>query len=403
MSPTGDLAARLPLIDVVVVAAGSSRRMAGQDKLEARVGHRSLLSWSIASFADLAEVDRIVVVTAPDRAERLRLAGWLPDRVSAVVPGGARRQESVAAAIRHLGAEDGPGRDRSGRVVLVHDGARPVVTRELIRRVAAAAEAHGAAIPVVPIAETVKQIRGAFVEATVDRAALALAQTPQGLRRSLLEEAYRRFPAEGPETWTDEAALLEACTIPVHAVAGDPGNIKVTVPADLARVRAVLTGPEAPRIGLGQDSHPFGPSQPLVLGGVVLPGAPRLLGHSDGDVALHAIADALLGAAALGDLGRMFPADARTPRGVGSDELLRGVVDRLAAEGLRAVSVDLTIVGARPRFGARLDEMRSAIEALLGLRPGHVNVKASSGNLTGPEGAGRAISARAVAVVEPIR
>jgi 2-C-methyl-D-erythritol 2,4-cyclodiphosphate synthase len=138
---------------------------------------------------------------------------------------------------------------------------------------------------------------------------------------------------------------------------------------------------------------------PLVLGGVEIAGAPRLHGHSDGDVALHAVADALLGAAGLGDLGRLFPADDRTPQGVASGSLLREVVARLDGAGLRAASVDVTIIGARPRLGTRLDAMRAAIAGLLGLEEGAVNVKASSGNLAGDEGAGRSISARAVATV----
>lgn len=153
------------------------------------------------------------------------------------------------------------------------------------------------------------------------------------------------------------------------------------------------------RVGFGHDGHGFGPGEPLRLGGVEIAGAPRLHGHSDGDVALHALADALLGAAGLGDLGRLFPADQRTPRGIASSELLRTVVDRLAGLDLRAVSVDLTIVAGRPRLGTRLDDMRAAIAELLGLPAGQVNVKASTGNLDGAEGAGRAISARAVAVI----
>jgi 2-C-methyl-D-erythritol 2,4-cyclodiphosphate synthase len=209
---------------------------------------------------------------------------------------------------------------------------------------------------------------------------------------------------------------LEAARIPVHAISGEPTNLKVTVPADLARVAAALGAPipgpgtsapfgpaEAPvRIGLGTDSHPFGPGEPLVLGGVEIDG-PRLHGHSDGDVALHAVADALLGAAGLGDLGRLFPADASTPRGVASTKLLAAVVDRVRAAGHAPTSVDLTIVGARPRLAPHLDAMRDAIAVVLGVAPGAVDVKASTGNLAGMEGAGRGISAQAIAVVEASR
>jgi 2-C-methyl-D-erythritol 2,4-cyclodiphosphate synthase len=153
------------------------------------------------------------------------------------------------------------------------------------------------------------------------------------------------------------------------------------------------------RVGFGMDSHPFGPGEPLRLGGIEIPGGPRLHGHSDGDVALHAIADALLGAAAMGDLGRLFPADDRTPRGIASSDLLREVVAHLGEAGWRAGSIDLTLVGARPRLGAALDAMRDAIALLVGLDASAVGMKASSGNLIGDEGAGRAISAHAVVTI----
>ena len=203
--------------------------------------------------------------------------------------------------------------------------ARPLVSAELVERVAAAATRHGAAIPVVPVTDTLKRVRGDRVEATVDRADLVAAQTPQGARIDLFEAAFERLPPAGPATWTDEAALLEACTIPVHVVPGDPRNLKVTVPDDLARVRTALSGSPAVRLGFGHDSHPFGPGGPLRLGGIAFEGAPRLAGHSDGDVALHAVADALLGGAALGDLGRHFPASAATPEGIASGDLLTAV------------------------------------------------------------------------------
>jgi len=159
---------------------------------------------------------------------------------------------------------------------------------------------------------------------------------------------------------------------------------------------------DGPRVGLGVDSHPFGPGEPLRLGGIEITGAPRLYGHSDGDVALHALADALLGGAGLGDLGRLFPADTRTPEGVASTELVRDVVTRLAAAGWRAATADVTIVGARPRLGDRLDEMCAAIAALLGVEAVAVSVKASTGNLSGDPGAGRGILAEAIATLVPL-
>jgi 2-C-methyl-D-erythritol 4-phosphate cytidylyltransferase / 2-C-methyl-D-erythritol 2,4-cyclodiphosphate synthase len=388
-----------PPADVVVVAAGASRRMGGTDKQLAPVGGRPLLAWTLDAVAASLHVDRVVLVTAPGRVEAFAAAPWLPARVSAVVAGGVTRGTSVAAGVRHLAAVDPDGADRP---VLVHDGARPLVSPSLVSAVAEAVARFGAAIPVLSVTETIKRVGEGRVLETVDRSVLAAAQTPQGARRRLLLEAWAAFPPDGERQFTDEAALLEACTIPVYAIPGELTNLKVTLPDDLYRVEQALA-PVAVRVGFGHDSHPFGPGTGLRLGGLEIDGAPRLAGHSDGDVALHAVADALLGAAGMGDLGRLFPSDARTPRGIASEALLREVVARLATAGLRPSGVDLVIIGARPRLGSRLDAMRDAVAALLGLPATSVNVKASSGNLAGDDGAGRSMSARAVATVEGTR
>ena len=422
-------------IEAVVVAAGSSSRMGGLDKLDAELDGRSVLRWSIEALAS-AGVGRMVVVTAPARLAELAAASWLPIQVVAVVAGGARRQDSVAAGVAALAeAAGGPsagGATRSKRdtlapkgriagdpVILVHDAARPLASPALIRAVAAATASHGAAIPVLPVTETLKRLDGDRVGATVDRKDVVAAQTPQGVRRSLLDRAYATYPPDGPETWTDEASLLEACRIAVHAIPGEATNLKVTVPVDLERAQAMLDHGLVPglapgrsaipndsqglgRVGLGTDSHPFGPGEPLVLGGLRFEGVPRLTGHSDGDVALHAVADALLGAAGLGDLGGLFPADSRTPAGIDSRILLSRVAEKVRAAGWRPVNVDMTIVAARPRLGNVLPSMAAGIASILGLDPAAVNVKASTGNLEGPEGAGRSISASAIVWLAPL-
>ena len=425
-------------VEAVVVAAGSSSRMGGLDKLDADLCGRTVLRRSIDTLVG-AGVERIVVVTAPGRVAAIAAADWLPDPVVAVVAGGTRRQESVAAGIAALGEADvGSGEAVAGAsseigtatddpVILIHDAARPLASSGLVQAVAAAAAAHGSAIPVVTVVETLKRIDGEMITGTVDRSGMAAAQTPQGVRRSLLERAYAAWPPDGPETWTDEASLLEACRIPVHAIGGERTNLKVTVPADLELARTMLDGglvPGAPaglphagtgavdvssagipgpvRVGHGLDSHPFGPGGPLLLGGIRIDGAPRLVGHSDGDVALHAVAEALLGAAGMGDLGRLFPSDSRTPAGIDSRTLLRTVGERVRDAGWRVVNVDLTIVAARPRLGSLLPEMARAIAGALQLEPAAVNVKASTGNLGGPEGAGRSVTASAVALLRSV-
>jgi len=384
-------------VDVVIVAAGASQRMAGRDKLTALIGGRPLLAWTVDALARTPEVERIVLVSTPERIAEWTAAAWLHPAVVAMVAGGRRRQESVFAGVSALDAAD-------ERVILVHDGARPAVRPALVAAVAAAATTHGAAIPVVGIAETVKRVEHGRVLETIERAGLALAQTPQAARAGLLRAAWQRFPPGDARTFTDEAALLEAARIPVHAIDGDATNIKVTVPDDLDRAaELLLRGPvpaRMPRVGFGSDGHPFGPGGPLRLGGIEVPGAPRLHGHSDGDVAIHAVADALLGAAGLGDLGGIFPSGPETPRGIAGSVLLAEVLDRVRAAGNEPRSLDVTIVGARPGLSGRLDAMREAIAALVGLPSDRVDVKASTGNLDGMEGAGRGISAHAVAVLE---
>ncbi|HLA16101.1 MAG TPA: 2-C-methyl-D-erythritol 2,4-cyclodiphosphate synthase [Candidatus Limnocylindrales bacterium] len=386
-------------VDAVVVAAGASRRMGGLDKLAVRVGGRQLLGLTVEAVRRSPLVERVVVVVAADRVDDV--ARDLGDLATMVVAGGQRRHESVAAgldALVRIDAEIGSEAFTAGRerVVLVHDGARPLVTRGLVEAVALAAEREGAAIPVLPVSDTIKSVEGTRVSGTVDRTGLMAAQTPQGMRRGLLLDAFARFPPDGPLEWTDEAALLEACGIAVHVVPGGAENLKVTVPEDLAVVARAI-GSTGVRIGIGRDSHPFGPGEPLILAGIEIAGAPRLYGHSDGDVALHAVADALLGAAGLPDLGRHFPADASTPVGVDSGSLLASAIAAVAGAGWMPAAVDVTIVGSRPRLTAYLDRMRGSLADRLGIDPSAVSVKASSGNLSGDEGAGRAMSALAIA------
>lgn len=365
--------------------------MGGRDKLAIDLRGRPLLAWTLEAIRAAGIVRRLVLVTAAERVEGLRSRAWLSGWDAELISGGQRRQESVAAGIERCEAD----------VVLVHDAARPLVSPGLVRLVAERARSDGAALPVTSIGETVKRLEGERVAGTLPRDGLATAQTPQGVRRALLLAAYRHHDPYGPRTFTDEASLLEAVGVPVTAVPGEPTNIKVTRPEDVAMAEGFIAarlGP--PRVGLGTDSHPFGPEDGLRLGGLVIREAPRLHGHSDGDVVLHAVADALLGAAGLGDLGRLFPAGDPITRGIASAALLERTLEEVAAAGYRPISLDLTITGARPRLGgARLDEIRDRVAELLGLEPGSVGVKASTGNWSGPEGAGRAVSASVVVTI----
>ncbi len=382
-----------PAAAVVVVAAGASRRMGGMDKLQLPLAGRPLLAWTLDAVAAARSVRQLIVVVAPGRVRDVRQQPWLRRLDAQVVEGRDRRQGSVAAGVEAAAAE----------VVLVHDGARPLVTPKLVDAVAAAAARHGAAIPVVPVVESLRCVDGERVVGSVERDGVYAAQTPQGARRELLLEAFAANDPAGPRTFTDEAAFLQASGIPVTTVPGEASNLKVTLPADAEIANALLAARRgAPRAGHGWDSHPFGPEDGLALGGIVIGEAPRMHGHSDGDAVLHAVADALLGATSLGDIGRLFPPGRVETRGIPSSLLVRDVVRRVSEVGWRPAALDVTITAARPRFGsARLDSMRVALAELLGLPTDAVGIKATTANLAGPEGAGLAISASALVTVVP--
>jgi 2-C-methyl-D-erythritol 4-phosphate cytidylyltransferase/2-C-methyl-D-erythritol 2,4-cyclodiphosphate synthase len=387
---------RTAFADAVVVAAGASRRMGGIDKLDVSLAGRPLLAWSVEAMAAAASVGGVVVVVAADRVDALRGTDWLARTGARVVAGGQNRSESVLAGVRASDAE----------VVLVHDGARPLASPALADAVARAALTHGAAIPVTPVVDSLKSVDGQAVTGAIEREGLAAAQTPQGARRALLLEA---FAAAGGHPFSDEAGLLHAHGVEVATVPGEVANIKITRPDDLELVRGVavaratavgLAGGAFAPTGLGQDSHQFGRHDGLWLGGLLIADAPRLHGHSDGDVALHAVATALLSAAGSGDLGRLFPSDDMGTAGSASAELLRAALAQAAAAGWSPSSVQLSLLGARPRLGgARLEAMRVSIAGLLGIDSAAVSVTASSGNLIGAEGGGRAISATALVSV----
>lgn len=368
--------------DAVVVAAGSSRRMGGQDKLDADLAGRPVLRWAVESLAGAPEVATVIIVTSADRLAALRAIDWLEPLEVRVVAGGRRRQDSVAAGVRAATAE----------LVLVHDAARPFVSAGLVSRVVDGVQQHGAAIPVLPIVDALKRVERGRITGVGERTGLFRAQTPQGARRDLLLAAVAAHAA-GAEEIPDEADLLARNGVAVHTVEGEVTNIKLTLPEDLALAQRLAGSGSSQRVALGSDSHPFGPGDGLRLGGLHIDDAPQLHGHSDGDVVLHALCDGLLAAAGLGDLGRLFPSDERSSSGIDSRILVAEVMARVVQAGLTAESIDVTILGARPRLGGRrLDAMAASIASLVGLTPGRVSVKAATGNLSGEEGAGRVIS-----------
>ncbi len=369
-----------------ILAAGGAGLRAGEAKQWATVGGETVLRRAARVLAASGVVDEIVAVVPA--GEEARGAADLRglDVPARTVAGGAARADSVRAGLEALG-------DVS--VVLVHDAARPFATPALARAVAEAAAARGAALAAVRATDTVKRGEGDRVAETLDRRVLWLAQTPQGFRAPLLRRAFASAGASAAEA-TDECQLVERLGEEVALVPGEPGNFKITGPDDLARARSLVE--PAVAMGVGYDVHAFAPGRKLILGGVEFEGD-GLLGHSDADICAHALCDAVLGAAGLGDIGRHFPDTDPRWKGVSSLQLLREVAGKARVQGWAVGNCDVTLAARRPKIAPRAEEMRARLAEALGVSPAQVNVKATTGEGLGFVGRGEGIAAHAVALL----
>jgi 2-C-methyl-D-erythritol 4-phosphate cytidylyltransferase/2-C-methyl-D-erythritol 2,4-cyclodiphosphate synthase len=374
-------------LDAIVLAAGRGLRLGGETpKQYLPLGGRTVVARALDAFLDHPRVRRTLLVHAAGDEGALEAAAGAA-RIARVrlVVGGATRQESVAAALAALAA-DPP------RHVLVHDAARPFASAALVARVADALAGADAAIPAVPVADTLKRVEGGRVAGTVDRTHLAQAQTPQGFSYPALVAAHE---AAG-QAATDDAALMEAAGVRVAVVAGERENFKITTADDLAAARAAL--PPVPVVGQGFDVHRLEPGGTLHIGGLALDAGMHLAGHSDADVALHALTDALLGAIADGDIGHHFPPSDPAWKGAASDRFLRFAAERAHAAG-EIAHLDLTIVCERPKIGPLREAMRARIAAIAGVEVARVAVKATTTERLGFTGRGEGIAAMAAATV----
>lgn len=369
---------------------------AGVNKAFLLLGGEPVLVWAARAFQQSPSVSEIVIVAREGEEERcLSLARRHGlDKVRAVVTGGAERQDSVARGLAAVSA--------GCELVAVHDAARPLVTPTTVEEAVAAARLWGAACVALPASDTVKVAdEEGFVARTLPRQLVWLAQTPQVFRREILREAFRAAAERGLRT-TDEASLVEALGVRVRLVRGSPANIKLTEPADLHMLEGLLAGgwPGGARVGLGYDVHPLAPGRPLVLGGVPIPWEMGLAGNTDADVVVHALIDALLGAAGLGDIGGFFPPDDERYRGADSLALLRQVAAVLGDRGWRVGNADVTVLAQEPRLAPFLPEMARLLGQALGA-DGRVNVKAARGEGLGFVGRGEGMAAHAVVLLWP--
>lgn len=377
--------------DAIIVAAGRGTRL-GTDlpKQYLPLGARTVLARTLDAFLDHAAIRHVVVVIGAGDEPRLGEALADRPRTFEMVIGGATRQASVANGLAALAASADP-----PQRVLVHDSARPFVSPDIIARVASALDGADAVIPAIPVADTLKRVEGDAVGHTVDRAGLVQVQTPQGFAFAPLCRAHAASDPAA-QTATDDAALIEAQGGRVVTVAGERANFKITTEDDLVSAHAAL--PTLPVVGQGFDVHRLEPGGPLILGGLTLDVPMHLKGHSDADVALHAITDALFGAVADGDIGHHFPPSDPKWRGAASDQFLAYAAERVRKVGTVA-HIDLTIICERPKIGPYRDAMRERIAGIVGVAPGAVSVKATTTEQLGFTGRGEGIAAQASATI----
>jgi 2-C-methyl-D-erythritol 4-phosphate cytidylyltransferase/2-C-methyl-D-erythritol 2,4-cyclodiphosphate synthase len=381
-------------VAVVVVAAGKGTRVGGDTpKQFRRIGDEIMLRRTLVTFVDAPKVGLVQPVIRPEDCGLFE-AATTKLTILPPAPGGATRQASVRAGLEALAP-------RKPDIVLVHDAARPFATAALVARAIEATQATGAAVPGLPVTDTVKSVDAhGFVEATLDRSTLRTIQTPQGFAFAPLLAAHRRAAAERREDFTDDAALAEWAGMKVSVFEGEPGNIKITSAEDFVRAEAMQVANLGDvRTGTGIDVHAFGPGDHVMLGGVRIPHRQALSGHSDADVGLHALTDAILGALADGDIGAHFPPSDPQWKGAASDRFLKFAVERVKARGGRIAHLDLTLVCEAPKIGPHRDAMREKIAALAGLALDRVAVKATTSEKLGFTGRGEGIAAYATATV----
>ncbi|MDR3590114.1 MAG: 2-C-methyl-D-erythritol 4-phosphate cytidylyltransferase [Negativicutes bacterium] len=383
----------------IVAAAGSGTRMeTGINKVFVPLLGRPILLHSVEALAACPEVDDLIVVVAPGeeaQAEEL-LTGARLSKGWKVVPGGSQRQYSIANALRTVPEACG--------IILIHDGARPLIDQTAVGLAVAAARDCGAAGVAVPVKDTIKTVDPAgFIAATPERSTLWAIQTPQVFEAGLLRRAYAEA-ARDDFLATDDAALVERLGVRVKIVQGSYRNLKITTPEDLVVAEALLRKEAGTmiRVGMGYDVHRLVPGRKLILGGLDLPFELGLEGHSDADVLLHAIKDALLGAAALGDIGRHFPDSDPAYKGASSLKLLEEVGRLLAARGWRANNIDAVVVAEKPKLAPYIPAMNANIAAALGLAPEQVNVKATTTEGLGFTGRKEGIAAYAMVSIQGV-
>jgi 2-C-methyl-D-erythritol 4-phosphate cytidylyltransferase/2-C-methyl-D-erythritol 2,4-cyclodiphosphate synthase len=377
-------------VSAILAAGGRGLRLGhSQPKQLLEIAGRPILERSVSLLQEHPDVDEVIVALPEELVQDPPAYLLNASKPLRVVAGGARRQDSVAAAFRLV--------SERADVVVIHDAARPFASSGLVARTIAAAAESGAALAALGARDTVKQVAGDVVRATLDRQTIYLAQTPQAFRREVLRDA---LAVTGDAT--DEAALAERAGHTVRIVEGEASNIKVTTSEDLIIAEAIGRGGKPARTGragMGYDLHRFVEGRPFILGGVTIPFERGLAGHSDADAVCHAVTDAILGAAGAGDIGRHFSDTDPRWKGASSIDLLRRAVEVVHAEGLDVGNVDATVIVERPKLAPYIDQMRANLAAVLGVSIDRVSIKGKTNDGLGELGRGEALAVHAIALV----
>jgi 2-C-methyl-D-erythritol 4-phosphate cytidylyltransferase/2-C-methyl-D-erythritol 2,4-cyclodiphosphate synthase len=379
---------------VVLVAAGRGLRAgAGGPKQYRAIGGVPVIFRAMESFSNHPDITLVQPVVNPDDSAMFT-AAVKGLRHQPPTSGGATRQASVLAGLEALAPH-------KPDLVLIHDAARPFVSQAMISRAIEAASRHSAAIPAIPVNDTVKLIGSAGqIEATPDRARLRIAQTPQSFRFDVILDAHRRATKDGRSDFTDDAAIAEWAGLTVATFEGDVANMKLTTPEDFVREEARLASQLGDiRTGTGYDVHAFGEGDHVMICGVRVPHSKGFLAHSDGDVGLHALVDAILGALADGDIGSHFPPSDPKWKGASSDQFLKYAIERLEQRGGRVANLEVTMICERPKIGPLRDAMRARIAEISGVDISRVAVKATTSERLGFTGREEGIAATASATI----
>jgi len=372
-------------VTALIVAAGSGSRMGGDIPKQFRtIAGKSVLAHAVDALASHPAIDAVRVVIGVGQNELAQQALGNRD-VGELIVGGAERADSVRAGLSMVETE----------VILVHDAARPFCPHAVIDRLLEALQTANGAVPVLPVADTLARA-GMLLGEPIDRSGAVRVQTPQAFRLDALRDAYSRWTGIAP---TDEASVARAAGLTIATVEGNPMLDKLTSATDWARAEARHAARLISRTGMGFDVHAFAGEGPIMMGGVAIPHERGLAGHSDADVVLHAITDALLGAAGLGDIGKHFPPSDPQWKGADSSIFLAHTADLIRKAGGLIDFVDCTVICEAPRIGPYRDAMRSCVADVIGLPPSHISIKATTTERLGFTGRSEGIAAQAVATI----